>query len=92
MRTFSDSTGLEWTVYEVKKKDGTTERWSYLPDEFGNGWLCFESEVAKRRLTPIPPRWRDFSDAELVRMLDQAQAVVRSRSIAEERAAAERDR
>jgi hypothetical protein len=73
-------------VYEVKKKDGTTERWSYLPDEFGAGWLCFESDISKRRLTPIPANWREFSDSELVRSLEQAQTVVRARPAAEERA------
>jgi hypothetical protein len=85
MRTFSDDTGLKWTVYEVKKKDGSTDRWSYLPDEFGAGWLCFESEVSKRRLTPIPPKWREFSDSELTRSLEQAQTVVRPRPTTEER-------
>ncbi len=79
MRTFSDSTGTEWTVYEVKKRGGTTERWSYLPDEFGDGWLCFESDLTKRRLTPIPERWRGYSDVELANLLERASAVTRSR-------------
>ena len=75
MRTFADSTGLVWTVYEVKKKGGLTERWSYLPAEFGDGWLCFESELGKRRLTPIPARWRDSTDDELKQSLKEAQTV-----------------
>ena len=50
MRHFTDSTGVEWTVFEVKRGE-TQEKWSYLPDEFGDGWLCFESKFSKRRLT-----------------------------------------
>jgi hypothetical protein len=88
MRTFADSTGLEWTVYEVKK-DGGPERWSYLPEEFGDGWLCFESDVSKRRLTPIPRMWQESSDNKLVQLLEEAQTVVRPRAAAEDRAAPE---
>jgi hypothetical protein len=90
MRTFDDSTGQEWTAYEVKKVDGgPADRWSYLPDEFGNGWLCFESDYSKRRLTPIPTLWRSFSDSELTALLDQTSAVNRPRPITEERANAD---
>jgi hypothetical protein len=88
MRSITDSTGLEWTVFEVKKQaDASGEaRWSYLPEQYGNGWLCFESDISKRRLTPVPPRWREFSDRELVSLLDRAQPVNRARpSSAEER-------
>jgi hypothetical protein len=84
MRTFADSNGIEWTVYEVRKQGGTDGRWSYLPEQFGGGWLCFESDVSKRRLTPIPHRWRDFSDRELQGLLTQAQAVNRPRPLADD--------
>ena len=79
MRTFADSTGVEWTVYEVKRQGAIEERWSYLPEEFGDGWLCFESEFSKRRLTPIPVRWREFGDADLLRNLEKATPVQRAR-------------
>ena len=85
MRTFADSTGTEWTVYEVKRQGEAAERRSYLPDEFGDGWLCFESDFTKRRLTPIPVRWREFSDTQLVGLLDRAQAVNRPRQSVDER-------
>jgi len=89
MRSITDSTGAQWTVFEVKKQGGDKERWSYLPDEFGNGWLCFDSDVSKRRLTPIPERWRDFDDDELLRLLDVAKPVYRSNAAIEHRPAAE---
>jgi hypothetical protein len=80
MRHILDSTGIEWTVFEVRRQGGSSDRWSYLPEEFGDGWLCFESTVSKRRLTPVPVRWREFSDNQLAALLSQAQAVKRPKS------------
>jgi hypothetical protein len=77
MRSIEDAAGNLWTVFEVKKQGGADDQWSYLPAEFGQGWLCFESSVSKRRLTPIPPDWREASDARLIRLLGQAQRVNR---------------
>jgi len=77
MRSIKDATGTQWTVFEVKRQGAPGDRWSYLPTEYGDGWLCFESSASKKRLTPIPERWREASDAELTRMLAQAQAVNR---------------
>ena len=84
MRTITDAAGTKWTVFEVKNQSGGA-RWSYLPAEFGHGWLCFESDVSKRRLTPIPPRWREADDDELVRLLGQAQTVNRPNFSSEDR-------
>jgi hypothetical protein len=72
-------------VFEVKRQGGSTERWSYLPEEYGDGWLCFECESSKRRLTPVPKAWRSMSDPELMQLLDQAQAVNRPKFSAEDR-------
>jgi len=88
MRTVADSTGTVWTVFEVKKT-GTGDQWTYLPEQFGNGWLCFESGIAKRRLTPVPPGWSAMSDRDVLGLLRRAQAVVRARSAAEEETRAE---
>ena len=54
MRVIADSTGVDWTVFEVKRQSTPADRWSHLPAEFENGWLCFESDFSKRRLTPVP--------------------------------------
>jgi hypothetical protein len=86
MRILTDSTGTQWTVFEVKRQSNSTDRWTYLPEEFGDGWLCFESDVSKRRLTPVPPRWREYGDDQLARMLEQALPVNRPRPTKEERA------
>ncbi len=81
MRIFTDPTGREWTVFEVKRLEGSPERWSYLPNEFGDGWLCFESDVSKRRLTPIPAQWRSYGDGQLQQLLEQAATVNRPRVV-----------
>ncbi|MEP6492496.1 MAG: hypothetical protein ABJF01_07455 [bacterium] len=83
MRDIIDSTGIAWTVFEVKR--GSGDQLSYAPEGFRDGWLCFESEISKRRLTPVPPRWREFSDDELVRLLPMAQPVTRPRTKWEQR-------
>jgi hypothetical protein len=82
MRTVADATGTVWTIFEVKRS-GEAEQWSYLPEQFGNGWLCFESDYAKRRLTPIPPTWSEMSDGDLMGLLKKAQPVARSRALAD---------
>src|SRR5688572_31864066 len=72
MRTFRDSDGTEWTVFEVRRQLSSRGDLSYLPGGFSNGWLCFESATAKRRLVTYPERWREFTDAELEKLLRQA--------------------
>lgn len=86
MRIFTDSTGREWTVFEVKRQSNDRAEWSYLPEQFGSGWLCFESDSSKRRLSPVPQRWRETSDGDLQRLLQQAQPVARPRAAREEEA------
>lgn len=66
MRTFVDTHGTEWTVFEVKRNIvGSSGRISFLPDGLSHGWLCFESELGKRRLARFPSTWRQFTDREL---------------------------
>ena len=89
MRNITDAAGVEWTVFEVRRDGQTTDEWSYLPAEFGDGWLCFESQYSKRRLTPVPPDWKQFDQEKLVDMLHQATPVRRTQTGAEDRSTAE---
>lgn len=72
MRTFRDSNGSDWTVFEVRRQISSSIGDWYLPDGFGNGWLCFENSSAKRRLVQYPERWREFTDRELETLLAEA--------------------
>lgn len=72
MRSFRDSNNTNWTVFEVRREVSAKGDWSYLPSGYSDGWLCFESSNAKRRLVRYPERWREFTDAELDALLLQA--------------------
>lgn len=43
----------------------------------GSGWLCFEAQVEKRRLTPIPEDWLRCDEACLERYRDLAKPALR---------------
>ena len=77
MRNFRDDAGIEWTVFEVRR--GSDEsNWAYLPRGFRSGWLCFESSVGKRRLSPVPDGWKALDEDGLELMLRRAAAVGRT--------------
>ena len=78
MKTFRDSSGTDWMVFEVRRNVSAKDDWSYLPNGYSDGWLCFESATAKKRLIRYPERWRDFSDPELEKLLGEAQAAPRA--------------
>jgi len=68
-RTFTDSAGLTWDVFEVhraSKKPGA------VSPGLENGWLAFASGEHKRRLSPFPETWEGMSDAELEALCESA--------------------
>ena len=87
LRGFTDSTGVEWRVWEVSpSKTGDTSadhrsRSNLKDTAYANGWLCFESPAEKRRLAPVPKGWEFRDQTHLEQMRDQAVPVpVRTRS------------
>jgi hypothetical protein len=74
MRTFRDAAEVEWTVFEVRRANEESN-WAYLPRGFRSGWLCFESSVGKRRLSPVPDGWRSLDEQGLERILKRAAPV-----------------
>jgi hypothetical protein len=79
MRIFTDNAGTEWTVFEVRRQGEEEENWAYLPRGFRSGWLCFESSIGKRRLSPVPDGWKSFESPDLERILRRASPVLRAR-------------
>lgn len=82
LRGFTDSTGVEWRVWEVipsRAAIGTSAvtqaRTSISSTPYANGWLCFESDSEKRRLAPIPNGWDSGSAGEIGELLLQATPV-----------------
>lgn len=82
LRGFTDSTGVEWRVWEVVPSRAaigtsaqTQSRTSLSATPYANGWLCFESESEKRRLAPIPPGWELGAPIDIAGLLEQATPV-----------------
>lgn len=87
LRTFLDSRGVFWSVWNVlpQTRSGLVAS-PHLPagpqltPGLERGWLCFENPREKRRLTPIPEGWEECTDAELERLLGQANTVPKKRA------------
>jgi hypothetical protein len=82
LRGFTDSTGVDWRVWEVypskNPDEGSAEalsRSSLKNTAFANGWLCFESPAEKRRLAPIPSGW-EFHETQLLEQLRDEATIV----------------
>ena len=43
-----------------------------VPPKLEQGWLAFQCEAERRRITPIPAGWSTLSDDELLELLDVA--------------------
>ena len=82
LRGFTDSTGVEWRVWEVVPSRAAIatsaqaqSRTSLSATPYANGWLCFESDSEKRRLAPIPTGWEMESPMNIAELLQQATPV-----------------
>jgi hypothetical protein len=82
LRGFTDSTGVEWRVWEVfpsrASRPGNADsfsRTSLKDSPFENGWLCFESDTCKRRLAPIPSGWEFVPVRQLDKLCREAEVV-----------------
>ena len=51
-----------------------------VPDELKNGWLAFQCEDRRKRVSPIPAEWREMSDGELLSLLLRAPVVRQAKS------------
>ena len=80
MKNFRDSTGMEWTVFEVRRAVSAKGDWSYLPSGFSDGWLCFECGEEKRRLAPVPEGWDRADDETIEQWCCSAKPVVRRKN------------
>lgn len=81
LRAFTDSTGVEWRVWDVFPSAGPADvgadalSGSLKNTAFANGWLCFESEREKRRLAPIPAGWEFHEPTLLEKLREKATPV-----------------
>jgi len=68
-RTFTDSAGLTWDVFEVHR---ASQRPGAVSPGLEQGWLAFACGENKRRLAPFPSTWESASDAELETLCESA--------------------
>jgi len=73
VRDFIDEKEIKWKVWPVLRTSihPRTAVEDYLGD-YGDGWLCFESEKERRRLAHYPDDWDKMSDKELCSLLSRA--------------------
>lgn len=70
-RTFEDSAGTVWEVFEVQR---SSQKVQAVTAGLERGWLAFISSDQKRRLAPYPADWRTADDVELERLCGSARA------------------
>ena len=77
LRELRDDSGVLWTIYDVHP---STARHGSLQvrEELASGWLCFQSDAAKRRLVGIPDRWEQMDDSGLMSLMTAAALVTAS--------------
>lgn len=76
MRTFIDTQGVVWDVWEVRRDHvaGYGLPHSIHP-ELEDGWLCFASRHEKRRLAPFPDDWTRLGREQLEALCANAHGV-----------------
>jgi len=76
VRDFIDEKNVKWRVWPVLRSSihPRTAAEDYLGD-YGEGWLCFESPVERRRLAHYPDDWDKLADKELCSLLSKAAVV-----------------
>ena len=79
IRELRDESGVLWTIYDVHP---STVRHGALQvrEELASGWLCFQSDAAKRRLVGIPAQWEQLEDDALMSLMTAAALVTASTS------------
>jgi hypothetical protein len=60
-------------VFLTERRQRPAARDHYLPEDYREGWLVFESsEGEKRRLAPVPGNWEALTDEELATLCARA--------------------
>jgi hypothetical protein len=70
-RTFEDSTGAVWEVFEVHRSSHNAQA---VSPGLERGWLAFVSGSRKRRLAPFPAEWQTADTTLLEQLCQRARA------------------
>lgn len=74
---FADSSGREWRVWSIVPSYESARDDERMTPGLQGGWLCFEGDDEKRRLSPIPSEWESADAADLERYCAEAKPVRR---------------
>lgn len=77
LRSFTDSRGEGWRVWNVIPQYDAARDEDTLTPGLQGGWLCFEREGQKRRLSPIPDGWESAGPDVLEHYCAEATPVAR---------------
>ena len=72
--------GHDWEIWDVIPSTVARpepQRLAHLalPPALRDGWLAFQCENESRRLAPIPVAWNQLSDAQLCRLISEADVI-----------------
>lgn len=73
-RQFQDARGVTWDAFAVHPAQEGSGR-AQLPEPYRAGWLVFDSEREKRRLSPLPRDWHLASEEQLRALCARAEVV-----------------
>lgn len=68
VREFTDRQGRAWDTCPLNR--------SVVSGPYAEGWVCFESQAGKRRLSPVPERWDELPPERLCTLPSVADEVV----------------
>jgi hypothetical protein len=75
LREVEDDSGVLWTIYDVHPSTQRHGVGVQVREELASGWLCFQSDAAKRRLVGIPDQWDQLDDDALMSLMTAAALV-----------------
>jgi hypothetical protein len=65
VRSGADRRALQPAPYQGEQRRGKDRRTRPFHPMTAYGWICFQSESEKRRLTPAPENWESFPADQL---------------------------
>lgn len=65
VQSFVDADARGWEVRAIRDPLLPERRARFLNPAYVDGWLLFTSQGERRRLAPLPPEWREASEAQL---------------------------
>ncbi|HET6233115.1 MAG TPA: hypothetical protein VFE05_23765 [Longimicrobiaceae bacterium] len=71
-REFRDETGRAWMVWDTFPRTGILRS---VRENYQAGWLTFDSQSEKRRLSPVPQDWAEAPEGSLLALLADATPV-----------------